>query len=127
MEFKHWLLAGVAAIGCGALTDGAEAQGFSCRKRLVDEGDSTLEVRSHCGDPDEARQRLESRVISRLVNTTCMKQNGPGICSVMVQDVISVVVDEWTYDFGRSRFIQFLTFEQGRLVRVESGDYGTKL
>jgi hypothetical protein len=126
MELKHWLLAGVAAIGCGVLIDGAKAQGFRCDSRLVDEGDSSMEVRSHCGDPDEARHRVESRVISRWVNTTCMKENGPGVCSVLVQDVISVAVDEWTYDFGPDRFIQFLTFEQGKLVNIESGAYGNR-
>ena len=127
MELKHWLLAGVAAIGCAGLSDGARAQGFRCDSRLVDEGDSSMEVRSHCGDPDEARQRVESRVVSRMVNTTCMKEHGPGVCSVMVQDVISVLVDEWTYDFGPDRFIKFLTFEQGKLVNIVSGNYGNKL
>lgn len=127
MELKHWLLIGVAAIAGGSLTGGADAQGFRCETRLVTEGDSSMEVRSHCGDPDEARQRVESRVISRYVNTPCMKRHGPGVCTVMVQDIISVLVDEWTYDFGPQRFIQFLTFEQGKLVSVESGDYGNKL
>lgn len=127
MELKPWLLLGALAIGLGTLAGGAEAEGFRCDKRLVSEGDSSMEVRAHCGDPDEARQRLESRVISRLVRTPCMKANGPGVCTVMVQDMISVVVDEWTYDFGPHRFIQYLTFEQGKLINVESGEYGNKL
>jgi hypothetical protein len=126
MELKHWLMVGVAAIACGVSTDGAQAQGFRCHTRLVNEGDSSLEVRAHCGDPDEARQRVESRVVSRFVETPCMRAHGPGLCRVLVQDVVSVLVDEWTYDFGPQRFIQFLTFEQGKLINVESGNYGTK-
>jgi hypothetical protein len=31
-----------------------------------------------------------------------------------------------TYDFGRHRFLQHLTFEQGKLARIEAGTYGAK-
>jgi hypothetical protein len=37
-------------------------------------------------------------------------------------DVVETV--EWTYDFGPSFFVYYLTFENGILVRIESGGYG---
>jgi hypothetical protein len=55
----------------------------------------------------------------------CAPQS-PAWCTTQVEDSIDVPVEEWTYDFGPQRFIQFLTFEDGRLVRVQSGDYGHK-
>ena len=45
---------------------------------------------------------------------------------MVVEDLIEVAIDEWLYDFGPQRFIQHLTFEQGKLVDVTSGKYGTK-
>jgi hypothetical protein len=46
---------------------------------------------------------------------------------VVVEDYVVVVVDEWIYDFGPRRFLQYLTFEGGQLVAVRSGPYGNKL
>ena len=39
----------------------------------------------------------------------------------------SVVIDEWTYDLGTHSLVRYLTFEQGRLLRVATGGYGNKL
>jgi hypothetical protein len=33
--------------------------------------------------------------------------------------------EAWTYDFGPQRFIRTLTFEEGRLIRIEAGDKGS--
>jgi hypothetical protein len=44
----------------------------------------------------------------------------------MVERAVEVAIEEWVYDFGTRRFLQHLTFEQGRLVRVESGERGHK-
>ena len=35
-----------------------------------------------------------------------------------------IPVQEWTYNFGPTRFIYYLRFENGRLTRITSGDYG---
>jgi hypothetical protein len=36
-----------------------------------------------------------------------------------------VLIDEWTYDFGPHRFIQYLTFEDGTLLSIEAGGRGS--
>ncbi|MEN6321862.1 MAG: DUF2845 domain-containing protein [Syntrophaceae bacterium] len=36
----------------------------------------------------------------------------------------TVEIEEWTYNLGSSRFIYYLTFENGELTRIESGGYG---
>jgi hypothetical protein len=44
----------------------------------------------------------------------------------VIEETVEVIVDEWTYDFGKNRFIRYLTFEQGKLVRITAGRYGRK-
>jgi hypothetical protein len=43
-----------------------------------------------------------------------------------VEQSTDVVVDDWTYDLGRQRFIRFLTFVDGRLATVQTGGYGSR-
>jgi hypothetical protein len=38
-----------------------------------------------------------------------------------------VIVARWTYDFGASRFVQTVTLENGKVVAVERGGYGSAL
>ena len=35
-----------------------------------------------------------------------------------------VTVEEWEYNLGPGRFIRYLTFENGRLIKITIGDYG---
>jgi len=35
-----------------------------------------------------------------------------------------VTVEEWEYNLGPGRFIRYLTFENGRLIKITTGDYG---
>ena len=106
-----------------ALTAPAQADdSLRCDTKLVHTGAAPYEVRTTCGNPDDIQARTELRTIRRAVDVPCAR----GYCSTFVEDSISVNIEEWTYDFGRQRFIQYLTFEQGRLVKIRSGRYGIK-
>ncbi|HET8939804.1 MAG TPA: DUF2845 domain-containing protein [Polyangiales bacterium] len=108
---------------CLSLAATAQADGsFRCKTRLVTTGAAAYEVKSLCGTPDDMQTRSEVRTIRRAVSVPC----ATGLCSSFVEDSISVNVEEWTYDFGPQRFIQFLIFEQGKLVQIKSGGYGKK-
>jgi len=37
-----------------------------------------------------------------------------------------IQMDVWAYDFGSNRFVRYLHFENGRLVRIETGEKGSK-
>jgi hypothetical protein len=54
-----------------------------------------------CGKPTSADRRIEERPHGQLVT-----------------------VDELFYDRGPQEFVRTLRFENGRLVRIDSGDYG---
>lgn len=103
----------------------AAAAVLRCKDRLVQEGDSQYEVKSVCGAPDDVQQHTESRRVQRAVERPCA--HGNGSCVVVVDHYVEVVVDEWVYDFGRNRFIQYLTFEGGQLVAVRSGSHLEKV
>lgn len=93
-----------------------------CKTRLVSPGAAAYEVRSLCGTPDDTQTRTESRTVRRAVSVPC----NVGVCSTMVDETVTVNIEEWIYDFGPQRFIQYLTFESGKLINIRSGSYGKK-
>lgn len=118
------LAVSAAASACLLLAGDVHADSLSCKSRIVSTGDSTYQVRSVCGEPDAITRRVEMRTVRHSVPVPC---HGGQSCWRTVERTLEVIVDEWTYDFGRRRFIQYLTFENGRLERVVSGSYGHKL
>lgn len=101
----------------------AAADALRCGRKLVSDGDTLYEVRSRCGEPDNQIQRVEVRSVRQWIQGPCV---APGRCGQLVERTIEVTIDEWIYDFGPHQFINYLTFEQGRLIRIDSGARGTK-
>ena len=93
-----------------------------CQGKLVTEGDQQYKVLNLCGTPDQTMQRVELRTVRNTVMVPC----GSGFCSRVVEQTVQVTVDDWVYDLGPSALIRFLTFEQGQLIRITTGGYGTK-
>lgn len=125
VSLPGWVVALLLVAGMTA-SGSARADSMGCKDRIVSSGDSRYEVKSVCGDPDDASQRVEYRTVRGRVAGPCTRSGDKIVCSQTREHVVEVVIDEWTYDFGRNRFIQYLTFEQGRLVSVRSGGYGYK-
>ncbi len=109
-----------------SLSSSARADSLSCEGRIVSSGDSRYEVKSVCGDPDDASQRVEYRTVSGRVAGPCTREGSKIRCSQTREQVIEIVIDEWVYDFGSNRFIEYVTFEQGHLVSIRAGGYGHK-
>jgi hypothetical protein len=120
------LMAGVVAlVGLIGLPSPGRSgpSGFRCPTtgHLVSVGQSLLEVRNRCREPDDASSSVEVRTVREKV-----KRWARGVAEeVVIEHRIEVPVDEWSYDFGRNRFTQFLRFEYGRLVLVREGSKGT--
>lgn len=117
------LFLGLAALGSSA---SSRADSLSCSGRIASTGDTRYEVKAICGEPDDAAQRVEYRTLSGRVAGPCSREGGKLRCSQTREHVVEVVIDEWLYDFGKNRFIEHLTFEQGRLLSVRTGGYGHK-
>lgn len=118
------LAAGVLGGGLLLPEPSAADATLRCDNKLVHEGDSRYEVKSLCGEPDDVQHRTEARRVQRAVERPCAR--GPGSCVVVVDHAVEIAVEEWVYDFGPRRFMQYLTFEGGQLVAVRSGSYGHK-
>jgi hypothetical protein len=83
--------------------------GLRCGNRLVNVGDRIDEVFRRCGEPTFRSFSIESVSV----------ETAPGLFVTR-----QVQVETWTVNRGPRTFIRYLTFRDGRLVRVDEGDYG---
>ena len=88
--------------------------GFRCGSRIVRNGETQDDVAGKCGDPDSVRTWTEMRTESVWENGRAIERSVP------------IEYAEWKYDFGRDRLLRYLTFVQGRLTAVRTGEYGCK-
>lgn len=120
----RWLCGSISAVAC-LLSGEAQAEALRCGDKLARVGDSTYQVRSVCGVPDATDRRVETRTVRHKVRGPCFKDKGRLVCERVEERSIEIVIDEWVYDFGRRRLVRYLTFENGRLVHVLTGGYGS--
>jgi hypothetical protein len=88
------------------------AWALRCGSDLVTLGDYQIQVLQKCGEPVLKAHRVEYRAV-RLRN--------PGID---LETYIPVEIEEWTYNFGPTRFMELLRFENGRLIESRPLGYG---
>ena len=70
------------------------ASSLECDGGTVSQGDSEDSVRDKCGDPQKVTQR----------------------------DIDSPII--WFYNFGPSEFVNYLSFTNGIVERIQTGGYG---
>src|SRR5262245_10396401 len=95
------------------------AYALQCGNRLVSPGESKTDVWHRCGDPETT----DWRVIYRAVPVAAPLFSDPRYPSRAVT-YVPVVIEVWTYNLGPQRFIQELSFEEGRLIEIRSLGYG---
>jgi len=83
--------------------------GPQCEDRIISIGDTKNEVVAKCGDP--------------FYRTVHNEELWEPLGSNSSRKVV-VNVEEWTYNFGPQRFMRIITFRNGRVVDVRTGDYG---
>jgi len=95
------------------------SNGFRCPDAdlLIALGMSTDEVALACRAPDSVSSYQET--VSEARERWVGKER--------VLDTVTRTVqhDDWTFDFGHSRFVRYLCFVNGRLASVSEGGYGT--
>lgn len=97
--------------------------GFRCGVRLVSIGESTAKVLQKCGQPSNVETWVEERIkrdFYRQIPAESYEEfyREP----FLVKEIIRI--EEWEYNLGPTQFIRYLRFENGRLVRITTGDYG---
>lgn len=95
-----------------------------CGSDLVSRGDRKIEVFMKCGEPDLIERWVKETTIrvkdiKEGINGDIIIDRAHGLSGYTTSHV-----EEWTYNFGPRRFIQFLTFVNGKLLRIEGGPRG---
>lgn len=100
---------------CAGLTiivgTASDALAFRCDGRLVSEGDPAFRVRALCGAPTDVAERVRHR--------SHIDDEG-------YERTVTDVVEEWTYNRGRQRFVTTVVFVRGKVARIRSGGYGVE-
>ena len=81
----------------------------ACDDRVISVGDSKADILIKCGEPfykDAHQEELKERIPGSGTRT------------------IIVTVEEWTYNFGPQRFTRIITFRNGQVVNIRTGNYG---
>lgn len=88
-----------------------------CGQRLVKNGDSRHRVRTLCGEPQDAIERVELRSVAYYGRASDGSRT-------LLERMVDVQIDEWTYDLGSQRLARVFLFENGRLVSMSTRGYG---
>ncbi len=94
-----------------------------CGNRIVSRGDPIPEVWAKCGEAQHVRFWQEVRIKRDFYDLFApdfdyRPRRAP------LYAVEYVALEEWTYNFGSQRFLYYLTFENGVLRQIVSGNYG---
>jgi hypothetical protein len=119
-----FLLAGYFLLMILSLTlvpDGS-ASDFRCGSKIVSTGDRKFDVLRKCGEPAYIEVREEVRIKRDFGSPFSPHEEESGRFPLFVKKLVTV--EEWEYNLGSGRFIRYLRFENGILVRITTGDYG---
>jgi hypothetical protein len=106
-----------------AASDRNPASTLRCDSYLISSGASQSEVLRKCGEPGSIASWDEER-IKRDTYKNIPVQSPDELSQepLLVREYIKI--EEWEYNFGPLRFIYYLRFENGKLVKITSGEYG---
>lgn len=96
---------------------------FWCDGGIVSTGDRKFEVFTKCGEPTWRDMRFEKRLKRDFFRELFPPRERERYREPFLVEEF-VEIEEWVYNFGTTRFIRFLTFENGILVSIETGGYG---
>jgi len=86
------------------------AQSVMCKGKIINEGVTKAEVVAACGAPTQVGDRTGAL--------------DPAIGEVTPPSSDDGQIEVWTYNFGPTKLMQRIWFEDGRVRRVESLGYG---
>jgi len=97
-----------------------DSYALRCGHHLVDRGNYQDQVVDKCGDPVSIESHLERKLIQSPTHVGNRFTSNGLLYGQQQLLEIDVVVEEWLYDFGRTRFRQLLRFENGVLTEITS-------
>ncbi|MEE9395537.1 MAG: DUF2845 domain-containing protein [Methylococcales bacterium] len=105
---------------CSLLLVSNVAYAFKCGSNIVTKGDRKIDVLKTCGEPALVEERVE------YIDRSGVSAEFHGNPSVTIDNTRyqTVVIVEWTYNFGPRRLMRLLTFKAGVLKKIEALGYG---
>ncbi|MHC1725562.1 MAG: DUF2845 domain-containing protein [Syntrophobacteraceae bacterium] len=86
-------------------------------------GDAMGQVLRYCGQPSWVDQTEETRQCVRYNSLFLDDGRRRWVTGSYLAPCV-VQIEEWTYNFGPTRFVRILTFEDRILVNIRTGSYG---
>jgi hypothetical protein len=108
VTIRNGVISEIRTAKSGAAKD-REPAGPECGGRVISTGDTKADVLIRCGEPFYKTSHQEE-----------LKERFDGIGGRRV----TVTIDEWTYNFGPQRFLRIITFRNGTVIDVRTGNYG---
>jgi len=100
------------------------AQAMRCGSRLISEGDPREKLLNECGQPANIETWEEERYYhyDAFPPSNQYREFERYGNAYRVKAIIRVEL--WSYNYGPSRFMDYVRVENGRVVRIYSGGYG---
>jgi hypothetical protein len=108
--------------------------------KMVSLEDRKIDVIMKCGEPVFEETRIEEKISSKSLSKQIgdelryigeKKEDYMGDQKINIKQSINfqekklfMNVTEWYFNFGPHHFLQFITFENGKVTKIEHGDYG---
>jgi hypothetical protein len=110
----------LAAALVSTLATAVADNALRCGTHVVSVGATAAEVADKCGEPGNVQQWEEGGdgYVSQLFDYETERYLAPRLIKAPVR------MERWTYDFGSNKFIRYLTFQNGRLIKIMTGDKG---
>ena len=100
------------------------ALAMRCGSRLISEGDPKEKLANECGPPANVETWEEERYhhYDALPPSTQYREFERYGSAYRVK--VFVRVELWTYNYGPSRFMDYVRIENGKVSKIYSGGYG---
>ena len=94
-----------------------------CGQYVVVRGARQSEVLRKCGEPSNV-EVWEKESVKRDFYRDIPAKSDEQLSQEPLFLREQIRVEEWEYNFGPTRFLYYLRFENGKLIRITAGDYG---
>jgi len=94
---------------------------FRCGNNIISIGARKSEVLRKCGEPANTETWEAVRYKGSLSSRPVLPDEDLSR-PFLVKELVTI--EEWEYNLGPGQFIRYLRFENGRLIRITTMDYG---
>jgi hypothetical protein len=91
------------------------SEGMRCGNKLIDDGDSTAEVRAKCGEPSSVSKRT-------ILRRPAFYRHGQRYS--YGTEMVEIPVEYWIYNFGPNKLMRRIRFVDDVVEEIETLDYG---